>query len=121
MEKNMAEEYFTDFDFSDFWDDDQYSLENYVEETPSDELIKSVEEELGYKLPNSYIALMKLHNGGMPLKTCFPTKTPTSWSENHVAITGIMGGIRRALCEKWRKRNITTSYRSGYVSKMFYF
>lgn len=87
----MDKEYFTNFSFSDFWDDDHYSLENYVEVTPSDELIKSIEKELGYKLPNSYIAMMKMHNGGMPLKTCFPTKTPTSWSESHVAITGIMG------------------------------
>ena len=86
------EKYFEDYDFSDFWDDDEYSFENYEEESPSDELIKSVEDELGgYKLPASYIELMKMHNGGMPAKTCFPTGERTSWAEDHAAITGIMG------------------------------
>jgi hypothetical protein len=28
------EKYFKDYDFSDFWDDDEYSFENYVEESP---------------------------------------------------------------------------------------
>ena len=37
----------------------------YTEEAPSDELIASVEQELGYKLPASYIWLMKRHNGGV--------------------------------------------------------
>lgn len=39
--------------------------QEYVEETPSDELIQSIEEELGYKLPPFYIELMKLYNGGI--------------------------------------------------------
>ena len=34
---------------------------------------------------------MKQHNGGIPVNTCFPTDEPTSWAEDHVAITGIMG------------------------------
>lgn len=87
----MITEHFQDYDFSDFWDDCDYALEEYVEEKPTDDLIKSVEEELGYKLPSSYIALMKIHNGGIPTKTCHPTKTRTSWAEDHVAISGIMG------------------------------
>jgi hypothetical protein len=37
----MVKEYFTDFSFSGFWDDDQYSLENYIEEIPSDGLMKN--------------------------------------------------------------------------------
>ncbi|MBL7747457.1 MAG: SMI1/KNR4 family protein [Chitinophagaceae bacterium] len=79
------EKYFDDFDFTNFWDDSKYALENYVEEYPSDELIASIEEELGYKLPASYIALMKLHNGGKPINNCFPTE------DDHVQIRGIMG------------------------------
>jgi len=84
--------HFENYDFSDFWDDTSYSLEEYVEESPSDEMIEKVEKELGgYKLPTSYVELMKVHNGGTPAKTCFPTNKPTTWAEDHCAITGIMG------------------------------
>lgn len=98
---------FKDFDFSDFWDDSEYSLKEYVEEIPTDELIKSVEQELGYKLPVSYIELMKLHNGGIPINACFPTEEPTSWANDHVAITGIMAIGRNktySLCGKLGSR-----------------
>lgn len=82
---------FKDFDFSKFWNDSEYSLKEYVEKKPTDELIKSIEQELGYKLPDSYIELMKSHNGGIPNNTCFPSEKSTSWAEDHIAITGIMG------------------------------
>lgn len=35
--------------------------------------------------------MMKQHNGGIPRNTCFPVNEPTSWSEDHVAISGIAG------------------------------
>ncbi|MES2829456.1 MAG: SMI1/KNR4 family protein [Bacteroidota bacterium] len=82
---------FKDFDFSDFWDDSVYSSENYIGDTPTDELIQSVEVELGYKLPASYIELMQLHNGGIVKNGCYPTTEPTSWAQDHVAIEGIIG------------------------------
>lgn len=87
----MEQKIFIDFDFSDFWDDNTYSLKDYVEDKPSDELINSIELELGFKLPNSYIELMKLHNGGTPKNCSFPTVENTSWANDHIAITGIMG------------------------------
>ena len=34
---------------------------------------------------------MKHQNGGVPKNTNFPTSEPTSWAEDHIAITGIMG------------------------------
>jgi hypothetical protein len=83
--------YFDGFDFSSFWDDRDYAVKKYVSRQPADELIESIEEELGYKLPASYIEMMKMHNGGIPVNTCFPTIEPTSWAEDHVAISGIMG------------------------------
>lgn len=82
---------FENFDFTDFWDDCDYSIENYIEEAPSEELIAEIEKELGYKLPASYIWLMKQHNGGLPKRTAFPTTVSTSWASDHIAITGIMG------------------------------
>ena len=49
---------FDNFDFTNFWEDDAYALQ-----------------ELGYKLPASYIWLMKQHNGGIPADTCFSLLT----------------------------------------------
>ena len=80
---------FEGFDLTSFWDDNWYALKEYVSDPPSDELIASVEEELGYKLPAAYIWLMKQHNGGIPVNTCYPCDEPTCWAEDHVALTGI--------------------------------
>ena len=89
---------FEGFDLTNFWDDNWYALKEYVSDPPSDELIASVEEELGYKLPAAYIWLMKQHNGGIPVNTCYPCDEPTSWAEDHVAITGIFGIGREKSC-----------------------
>jgi SMI1-KNR4 cell-wall len=87
MEQNI----FSDFNLSDFWEDSDYARQAYIEEIPTNEFIQSIEKEIGYKLPASYIELMKSQNGGLPKNTCYPTSKATSWAENHVAITGIMG------------------------------
>jgi len=84
----MKKEIFKDFDFENFWEKIEPYSEEYVEEDLTDEKILSVENELGYKLPESYIEFMRFQNGGMPNLTCFPTNEPTSWAENHVAISG---------------------------------
>ena len=44
---------FEGFDLTNFWDDSMYALKEYVSDPPSDELIASVEEELGYGSPPS--------------------------------------------------------------------
>lgn len=82
---------FKGFDFSRLWNDCAYSLQEYTCPPPSSELIESIEHELGYKLPASYIYLMQQHNGGMVKLECCPCAEPTSWSDDHVAITGIFG------------------------------
>jgi hypothetical protein len=82
---------FHDFDLTGFWEDSDYARKEYVEKKPTAMLIASIEKELGVRLPASYIELMKVQNGGIPRNSCFPTKVRTSWAENHVAITGIMG------------------------------
>ncbi len=82
---------FENFDFSDFWEDDDYSLREYVEDPPSDDLVRSIEAELGgYRLPAAYIELARRHNGGTPRRTAFPTTEPTGWAEDHIEITGIL-------------------------------
>lgn len=54
------------FDFSEFWDDSEYALEEYVSDPPTDEMVASVQEELVFKLPAFYVDMMRLHNGGIP-------------------------------------------------------
>jgi len=45
---------FKGFDFTDFWTEDEvHDWDDYMESTPSDELIAELEEELGYKLPEA--------------------------------------------------------------------
>ena len=65
---------FEDFDWGTFWDDSEYALESHVGKEPTDEEIKEIEDELGYKLPESYIELIKKHNGGIPFATVFSTR-----------------------------------------------
>ncbi|MCH5583519.1 SMI1/KNR4 family protein [Shimazuella sp. AN120528] len=74
--------------FREFWDESDY----YTNPIPvSDEMIDHAQQKLGYKLPQSYIALIKTKNGGIPINTCFPTNTPTSWAEDHIEIENIRG------------------------------
>ncbi|MDF2647224.1 MAG: glucan biosynthesis protein [Paenibacillus sp.] len=74
-------------DLDSFWEDSNYAREQYVSDPPTDELISSVEE-LGYKLPATYIALMKHQNGGVPHNTSFPTDEAASWAEDHICYNG---------------------------------
>lgn len=82
---------FEGFDLAGFWEEpSDYAKKNIIGPLPTDEMIRSVEEELGYKLPESYIALMRVQNGGFSQKTAFPTAVPTSWAEDHIAIEGFL-------------------------------
>lgn len=69
---------FNDFDLSTFWEDSDWAGREYVEPFPTPDVIRSVEKELGYKLPAAYIELMQSQNGGCPASTCHRTATPTS-------------------------------------------
>jgi len=88
---------FGDFDLTDFWDNSEYAIGSYVGEPLTDELVASIEDELGYKLPKSYIELMKCQNGGTPQLTSHRTQESTSWAGDHIAITGIYGINRSKL------------------------
>jgi hypothetical protein len=82
---------FGDFDISNFWKDSEYANANYISEPLTKKLVKSLEDELGYKLPQAYIELMEYQNGGIPKKTNHRTNESTSWVKDHIAITGIYG------------------------------
>ncbi|PAQ13481.1 SMI1/KNR4 family protein [Bacillaceae bacterium SAOS 7] len=72
----------------DFWDDSDYFT---VPFQVTKRMIDEAEQTLGYKLPNSYIELIKIKNGGSPVHTCYPTTTATSWAEDHIAIDSFRG------------------------------
>jgi hypothetical protein len=70
---------------------DDPATEAYRSEPFTDELLASVEAELGFELPDAYVWLMRQQNGGYLERTCHRTATPTSWAPDHVAATGIYG------------------------------
>lgn len=79
---------FDGFDFDGFWDSHAYS-QNYNEPVPSDEQIAAMEQELGFRLPDAWVELARLRNGGGVERSCYPMKEATCWAEDHIAITGI--------------------------------
>jgi hypothetical protein len=95
---------FGNFDISDFWDNGEYALREYVGQPLNENMLAEVERELGYKLPNKYVEFLKYQNGGVPRKTCHKTKEATSWANDHIAITGIFGADkskRWSLCGRF--------------------
>jgi len=80
---------FADFDLEHFWKRSDYALKEYVGAPLTDEEVLRVEQALGYKLPRSYVEFMKYQNGGIPLRKNHRTNEATSWSHDHIAITGM--------------------------------
>jgi len=77
---------FEKFDLTTFWEDDDENPKRLT-----DKMVEKAEKILGYKLPKSYIELLKVKNGGYPINTCFPTKVKTSRVDNHIKIQTICG------------------------------
>lgn len=68
------------------------SANDYIDVYPTSQRVVEIERELGYKLPESYIYLMRhTQNGGYVHRDSIATKQSTSWAEDCAAITGIMG------------------------------
>jgi tetratricopeptide (TPR) repeat protein len=74
-------------DTANFWDDSEDAFAQYISESPTDDLIASVEEELVFKLPASYVSMMKLHNGGIPHNN----RHLISETGESITISGILG------------------------------
>ena len=70
-------------------------------------MIASVEEELGYKLPAAYIWLMKQHNGGIPVNTCYPCDEPTCWSDDHVVASSSVVSMLSDVAEARNEQVLT--------------
>lgn len=80
------------FDSANFWDDSEEALEDYVSAPLTDDMIASVEEELVFKLPAFYTAMMKQHNGGIPRNTKYVLGNEADAAgKDHIIISGIRG------------------------------
>jgi hypothetical protein len=80
-----------DIDWATFWEESEYADREYLEAPLTAQLLKQIEDELGCKLPAAYVALAEGRNGGTPKRANHRTSEPTSWTHDHVAITGIFG------------------------------
>ncbi|NMO94343.1 SMI1/KNR4 family protein [Paenibacillus lemnae] len=90
-----------------FWNDEAPAAELYTSAPPSDELIASIEEELVFKLPISYISMMKQHNGGAPRNRFYPAAAVGTGEA--IEITGVLGigrDKKRSLCGTSGSRQI---------------
>lgn len=57
----------------------------------TEEMINKVQKELGVKLPESYLQLLREQNGGAIRFNAHPASEPNAWSEDHVQIDYFMG------------------------------
>ncbi|WEG18895.1 SMI1/KNR4 family protein [Alkalihalophilus pseudofirmus] len=57
----------------------------------TDEMVRKAEDDLGIKLPDSYLQLLKQQNGGYLIFNAHPTDVPTSWASNHVQVDHLFG------------------------------
>lgn len=74
----------------DFWAD-FFDDSNYFTGPPlTEEMIAEAEAALGYRLPESYLRLIRVKNGGSPKRQAYPTGK-TGWGENHFQVVGILG------------------------------
>lgn len=84
--------YFTEEDLKNLWDDSEYSIENYVGAYPTDEMIAKVEKAIGgYKLPESYIELMQIQNGGYLQRDFFLTGEESDFADGSIWVSGVYG------------------------------
>ncbi|MCI0705780.1 MAG: SMI1/KNR4 family protein [Planctomycetia bacterium] len=72
----------------DFWSE---IIDDHTGPSLTDEMVQAIQDALGYKLPEAYIRLLQIRNGGYPRKFCFPTTAPTSWAVDHIQINTLYG------------------------------
>lgn len=65
---------------------------NYYKHPPlTDEMLVNAEKELGVKLPEEFVALLKEQNGGYTKGFAFPMSKQTSWAEDHIPLDELNG------------------------------
>ncbi len=77
------------FDPDDFWEDSDFARKEYIDVPLTDEVLAAVERELGYTLPQAYVALSRQQNGGYPKRMHHRIGESTSGEDDYVGINGI--------------------------------
>jgi len=57
-----------------------------LEDPLTDEVLQTVQAQLGHRLPIAYIDLARRHNGGMFARDAHPSPSRTTWAEDHVGV-----------------------------------
>ncbi len=92
MQAVKPDEPFSHFDLHSFWEESEYATDNCVSDPFDEEMLAYVEEQLGgYKLPASFLTLMKQQNGGIPIHTCFYLDDNDPSSPEYIEISSIYG------------------------------
>lgn len=113
----MRNDMFNAFDLKGFWKDNAESKKDFISQDISDEEIQQCEKQLGFKLPDSYLALMKGHNGGILGRDVFQKKDANGKIIKSVIcefLNAIGGEKRFSLLSDWSKW-IRKGYRSGIL------
>ncbi|MEU8959932.1 SMI1/KNR4 family protein [Streptomyces sp. NPDC048518] len=76
-----------------FWGGGDYGVQLPLNE----EMVHEAEREIGVTLPPALLDLLRIQNGGSVAAdwNAFPTRQPTSWSDDHVPLPDLMGIGRR--------------------------
>jgi hypothetical protein len=71
---------------NEFWDSNYYNHPRLT-----DDILKIVEEQLRVKLPELFIELLRIQNGGYTKGFVFPMTQRTTWADNHVPLSQLFG------------------------------
>jgi hypothetical protein len=55
----------------------------------NDEVLRTVEAQLGLRLPEAYVALARGHNGGYFAHSAHPAPRRTTWADDHVGVVSL--------------------------------
>ena len=107
---------FENFDWNSFWQNDSNKLIHFKGGKLKEEDIERVEKEFGYKLPDSYIELLRSQNGGAPFYTlCYYEEDGEFTPVYLTAIYGVDPKLEYSICgdsgakmiyNKWAYPNI---------------
>ncbi|MFF5077126.1 SMI1/KNR4 family protein [Actinoplanes sp. NPDC000266] len=56
-----------------------------------DGMVRRAEQTLGRRLPSAYVDVLRLRNGGVLAKNCYPTDFRTSWAADHFQMDVLLG------------------------------